>query len=123
MTRGQLARKADVNFETIRYYEKMKLMPEPERTESGYRIYTQEAVTRIQFIKRAQELGFSLKEISELLTLRVDPDTTSVAYLTVQSNILDRCDRISCCVCSPCQSLFCRQWNFGTPRKHPSTSY
>ena len=76
MTRGQLAEKTDVNVETLRYYERKGIMPKPSRSESGYRQYSQEDVARIQFIKRAQELGFSLKEISELLTLRVDPDTT-----------------------------------------------
>jgi MerR family mercuric resistance operon transcriptional regulator len=51
-------------------------MPEPPRRESGYRQYRLDSVARIRFIKRAQELGFSLKEISELLSLRIDPDTT-----------------------------------------------
>lgn len=73
---GQLARTARVNVETIRYYERRGLIPEPPRRESGYRQYSEDAVSRIQFIKRAKELGFSLKEISELLSLRVDPDTT-----------------------------------------------
>lgn len=73
---GQLAKKAEVNVETIRYYERRGLIPEPPRRESGYRQYSQDAVARIQFIKGAKELGFSLKEISELLSLRVDPNTT-----------------------------------------------
>ena len=76
ITRGQLAQEADVNVETLRYYERKGILPEPSRSESGYRLYSREDVARIRFIKRAQELGFSLKEISELLTLRVDPDTT-----------------------------------------------
>jgi MerR family copper efflux transcriptional regulator len=76
LTIGQLARKAQVNVETIRYYERRGLIPEPPRRQSGYRQYSEDAVSRIQFIKRAKELGFSLKEISELLSLRVDPDTT-----------------------------------------------
>jgi len=65
-----------VNVETIRYYERRGLIPKPPRSSSGYRLYPQEAVTRIRFIKRAKELGFSLKEISELLSLRVEPNTT-----------------------------------------------
>jgi Hg(II)-responsive transcriptional regulator len=73
---GQLARKSRVNVETIRFYERRGLIPEPPRRESGYRQYSEDGVSRIQFIKRAKELGFSLKEISELLSLRVDPDTT-----------------------------------------------
>lgn len=75
MTIGQLAKKAQVNVETVRYYERRGLIPEPPRRESGYRQYSQDVVARIQFIKRAKELGFSLKEILELLSLRVDPDT------------------------------------------------
>jgi MerR family mercuric resistance operon transcriptional regulator len=76
LTIGHLARKAQVNVETIRYYERRGLIPEPPRRESGYRQYSEDAVSRIQFIKRAKKLGFSLKEISELLSLRVDPNTT-----------------------------------------------
>ncbi len=76
LTIGQLAKKALVNVETVRYYERRGLIPKPSRRGSGYRQYSQDTITRIRFIKRAQELGFSLKEISELLSLRVDPDTT-----------------------------------------------
>jgi len=76
LTMGQLAKKTKVNIETIRYYERRGLIPEPPRLESGYRQYTEDFVDRIKFIKRAQELGFSLKEILDLLSLRVDPDTT-----------------------------------------------
>lgn len=76
LTIGNLANKAHVNVETVRYYERMELISKPLRPQSGYRQYSQDSVTRIIFIKRAQELGFSLKEISELLTLRVDPETT-----------------------------------------------
>lgn len=76
LTIGQLARKAQVNVETVRYYERRGLMPEPPRRESGYRQYSQDAAARIAFIKRAQELGFSLKEISELLSLRAGSDST-----------------------------------------------
>jgi len=76
LTIGQLARRAQVNVETVRYYERRGLIPEPPRRESGYRQYPKDAVARILFIRQAQELGFSLKEILELLTLRVDPETT-----------------------------------------------
>ena len=75
LTTGQLAREAQVNVETVRYYERRRLIPEPPRRAGGYRQYSQDAVKRIRFIKHSQELGFSLKEISELLTLRVAPDT------------------------------------------------
>ncbi len=78
LTTGQLAKQAQVNIETVRYYERRGLIPEPPRRESGYRKYPQNTVIRIQFIKRAQELGFSLKEISELLSLRFDPHTPAI---------------------------------------------
>lgn len=76
LTIGQLAKRAQVNVETIRYYERRRLVAEPPRRESGYRHYPEDAAARIQFIKRAKELGFSLKEISELLSLRADSDNT-----------------------------------------------
>ncbi len=71
LTTGRLAKRAGVNIETIRYYERKGLLPVPPRRESGYRQYPPEAVQRIRFIKRAQELGFSLREIADLLDLRV----------------------------------------------------
>ena len=76
-TIGQVAKEAGVGVETLRYYEREGLLKEPPRRASGYRQYPEDAVKRIQFIKRAQELGFSLKEITELLALRVDPATSS----------------------------------------------
>jgi len=69
---GQLAQRAAVNLQTIRYYEREGLLPEPPRLSSGYRLYTDSMVRRIRFIKRAQEIGFSLAEIRELLSLRAD---------------------------------------------------
>lgn len=76
LTIGQLAKKVNVNLETIRYYERRGLIPEPPRNGSGFREYTQEAVDRTNFIKRLQVLGFSLKEILEILSLRVEPGRT-----------------------------------------------
>ena len=73
---GQVARRAGVGIETVRFYEREGLLEEPARRSSGYRQYTEEAVKHIRFIKRAQQLGFSLKEIAELLTLRVDGHTS-----------------------------------------------
>ncbi len=70
---GQLAQRAGVGVETVRFYEREGLISEPPRRPSGYRDYPPETVTRIQFIRRAKDLGFSLKEISELLELRVRP--------------------------------------------------
>ncbi len=71
LTIGQVATAADVNIQTIRYYERRGLFPTPRRTPAGYRLYADEAVARLRFIKHAQELGFSLQEIQELLGLRV----------------------------------------------------
>ena len=73
---GEVARRADVNKETVRYYEERELIPKPDRRRSGYRIFTQRHIDQIRFIKRAQELGFTLNEIKELLELRMDEDTT-----------------------------------------------
>jgi MerR family mercuric resistance operon transcriptional regulator len=73
---GEVARRASVNKETVRYYEKRNLIPEPDRRRSGYRIFTQRHIDQIRFIKRAQELGFTLSEIKELLELRMDEHTT-----------------------------------------------
>jgi len=76
LTIGQVARSAGVGVETVRFYERQGLLQEPARKESGYRQYPEDVVARLGFIKRAKELGFSLKEIKDLLALRVDPETT-----------------------------------------------
>ncbi|WP_455429125.1 MerR family transcriptional regulator [Fodinicurvata halophila] len=69
MHRAALARRTGCNLETIRYYEKIGMMPAPPRTEAGYRIYNSSHVERLSFILRARELGFSLDDIRGLLTL------------------------------------------------------
>lgn len=76
LTIGQVARQAGVGVETIRFYEREGLIAEPARRESGYRQYGPEAVTRIRFVRHARDLGFSLKEIRELLELRVHPESS-----------------------------------------------
>jgi len=76
MTIGRLAEQSRVNLETLRYYERLGLLPRPPRSSSGYRLYPREAVERVRFIKQAQLLGFSLKEVAELLSLRVAPGTS-----------------------------------------------
>ena len=73
---GEVASRADVNKETVRYYEKRGLIPKPDRRRSGYRIFTHRHIDQIRFIKRAQELGFTLSEIKELLELRLDGDSS-----------------------------------------------
>jgi Hg(II)-responsive transcriptional regulator len=71
---GQLADQSGIHLETIRYYEREGLMPAPPRKSSGHRAYPKNAARRLRFIKRAQELGFSLAEIRELLALKVEPE-------------------------------------------------
>lgn len=70
-TIGQIAKVTGISIETIRYYERLKLMPQPKRRPSGYRQYCQNCVNRLKFIKNTKELGFSLKEIASFLSLRV----------------------------------------------------
>jgi Hg(II)-responsive transcriptional regulator len=73
LSTGQLARRAGVGVETVRFYEREGLLAEPGRKASGYRQYEEESVTRLRFIRRAKELGFTLKDIKELLSLRHGP--------------------------------------------------
>lgn len=73
---GELAKRAGVNVETLRFYERKGLLPKPPQRASGYREYPIESIALIRFIKRAQDLGFSLAEVRELLALRVQPGTT-----------------------------------------------
>src|SRR6266851_4495169 len=68
-TTARLANAGGVNVETIRYYERHGLLPKPPRTHSGYRVFSEDSVKRLRFIRHAQELGFSLTEIKELLSL------------------------------------------------------
>lgn len=74
---GEVAERGGVNLQTIRYYEREKLLPEPPRLPSGYRIYPDQTVRRVRFIKRAQEIGFTLAEIRELLAIRMDAEGDS----------------------------------------------
>ena len=67
---GELADRLGVNTKTIRYYESIGLVPEPERTASGYRVYHDDDVERLEFIKSAQRLGLALDEVREILALR-----------------------------------------------------
>jgi MerR family mercuric resistance operon transcriptional regulator len=78
LKRSELARRTGCNLETIRYYEKIGMMPEPPRTASGYRIYDDTHVARLRFILRGRELGFSIEELRGLLSL-VDRGTQTCA--------------------------------------------
>lgn len=69
LTIGKLAKQADVTVETIRHYQRIGLLSEPAKPQSSYRYYPTDTITKIRFIKRAQQAGFSLKEVAELLSL------------------------------------------------------
>lgn len=74
--RGELARRSGCNLETIRYYEDIKLMPQPARTEAGHRLYSIDDQRRLRFILRSRDLGFSIDEIRSLLSLVDSGDYT-----------------------------------------------
>lgn len=73
---GEIARSSGLSVETVRYYEKQGLLPRAPRRRSGYREFTDDAVRRLQFIHRAKDLGFTLREIRDLLSLRVERGNT-----------------------------------------------
>jgi MerR family mercuric resistance operon transcriptional regulator len=77
---GELGARAHVNVETIRYYERIGLMPEPPRSESGRRRYADEHLRRLRFIRRGRELGFSLDEIRSLLGLADVPASCAEVF-------------------------------------------
>ncbi len=74
---GQVAKQAGLTVEAIRYYEQRGLIPEPHRLDSGYRVYPESILTRLHFINRCKDLGFSLQEISELLSIQINPENSS----------------------------------------------
>ena len=74
LTVSKLARLANVSVPTLRFYERASLLPKPARSAANYRVYSEDAVGRIRFIRRAQQLGFTLGEIKEILNLRVSGD-------------------------------------------------
>ena len=81
MRTSQVARRAGVNPQTLRYYERRGLLPQPARLESGYRAYEAQSVATVQFIKRAQELGFTLAEVEALLHLGTGgPESCDAAH-------------------------------------------
>ncbi|SHF37660.1 MerR family transcriptional regulator, mercuric resistance operon regulatory protein [Modicisalibacter ilicicola DSM 19980] len=69
LRRGELAKRTGCNIETIRYYERIGLLPDPPRSENGFRSYEERHLTRLTFIRRARELGFTLEEVQDLLRL------------------------------------------------------
>lgn len=76
LTIGKVAERSGVKIDTLRYYERQGVIALPERTGSNYRVYEEDTVLRVRFVKRAQELGFSLAEIKELLDLRVSENAS-----------------------------------------------
>ena len=80
LTTGQLAKQASVNRETVRYYERRRLLQRPSRSVTGYRVFSDDALRRLRFIRHAKILGFSLEEIRELLALQI--------------NSIDSCERV-----------------------------
>lgn len=87
---GEIAAEAAVNVQTLRYYERVGLLPTPDRRASGYRNYDLQTVRRVRFIKRAQELGFTLAEIGDLLALRDQSETACAQVETRASSTLHR---------------------------------
>ena len=88
---GMLAGQSDVSIDTIRFYEKRGLLPKPARTSGGMRLYAADDVRRLRFIRQAQQLGFTLDEIGELLALHVDSGRNCGA---VQAHAQDKLDAI-----------------------------
>ena len=76
MTIGQLAKKTGLNVQTIRYYERIGLIEKPDTNEAGYRIYPEKSVEVLRFIKHAKEIGFSLKQISEIFSIDNNKNNT-----------------------------------------------
>lgn len=91
MTIGKLAQSAGVGVETVRFYQRKGLLEEPHRGESGYRQYPSGTLTRLRFIRQAKELGFTLPEIQELLSLRASPEASCAE---VQERIQAKIDNI-----------------------------
>src|SRR5262249_36984729 len=93
MTIGQVAKLSSVNVETIRFYERERLLTKPKRKESGYRLFEAEVVSRIKFIKKTKHLRFSLKEIRELLSLRVNSQTSATEVKKRIESKIEQIDR------------------------------
>jgi MerR family mercuric resistance operon transcriptional regulator len=91
LTSGKVAKQAGVNIETLRYYERQGLLARPSRAPSNYRLYTEEAVHRLRFIKRTQGLGFTLREIKEMLSLQAERGT---GCAEIQKHAMDKIKEI-----------------------------
>ena len=90
---GQLAQHAGVAIDTVRYYERQGLLPQPQRRASGYRQYGQQDISRLRFIRRAKDLGFSLQEIQDLLRLSGNQDADRAEVRTLAQQRLTDIER------------------------------
>lgn len=90
---GQIAKLAGVKSDTVRFYERTGLLPRPTRSASGYRVYDQAAARQLQFVKKAQALGFSLDEIRVILNLRGGGKKTCDRVLAIAEATLDETER------------------------------
>ena len=87
---GEVAARSGVSIDTLRYYERLGLLPKPARTSSGYRLYEARMVDRLAFIKRAQSFGFTLDEIKQMLQLETaDPQTCSRVLEMIEHKLED----------------------------------
>ena len=92
LTIGELAQRAQLGAETLRYYERLGLLAPEQRTASGYRLYAPQALERLDFIRRAQALGFSLADIGELLALHARPEADMGAVRAIAAHRLAEID-------------------------------
>ncbi len=90
---GVIARKTGLGAETIRYYEQIGILPEPERAANGYRLYDDQHLKRLRFVKRARELGFSLDKVRSLLSLSEQKDMTCRSVRTIAEEHLNEVRR------------------------------
>ncbi len=96
LTIGKLAAAVSVNIDTVRYYERKQLLMPQSRTASGYRVYSQDSVKRLRFVRKAQGLGFSLQEIKELLDLSQMPEKDcGDVRARAQSKIIEIEDKVA----------------------------
>ncbi len=91
---GELAKRTGFSTKTIRYYELLGLLAEPERTESGYRLYTETDAERLEFIEKAKHLGFSLEDIRDILALHQQQQRPCVHVLALIDQKLKRVDDV-----------------------------
>ena len=90
---GELSRRTGVSTQTIRYYERIELLPDPRRAENSYRVYNDTDVERLQFVSRARQLDFSLDDIAEILAFRERNEAPCSVVMAVMAQQVDEIDR------------------------------